>query len=89
MSRLEGSSSPGARMSVSSKTDKLASQQVPRHMRAVSHNPARLPRRLTTAHDRIRQPAYRRVTWLESHVCHAKRFHMTHVWGHAVPTAYR
>ena len=36
-------------ISKSSKSDKLASQQVPRHMRAVSHNPARLPRRLTTA----------------------------------------
>ena len=36
------------------KTGKLASQQVPRHMRrrAVSHNPARLPRRLRTAHNK-------------------------------------
>ena len=32
---------------------KLTSQQVPRHMRrrAVSHNPARLPRRLRPAHN--------------------------------------
>ena len=40
-------------ISKSSKSGKLASQQVPRHMRrrAVSHNPARLPRRLRTAHN--------------------------------------
>ena len=40
-------------ISKSTKTGKLTSQQVPRHMRrrAVSHNPARLPRRLRTAHN--------------------------------------
>ena len=40
-------------ISKSKSTGKLASQQVPRHMRrrAVSHNPARLPRRLRPAHN--------------------------------------
>ena len=97
------------------KAGKLASQQVPRHMRrrAVSHHPARLPRRLRPAHNsqksksggdggtgkrptrkHRRRPSnllaeYNRrqmsVGWLETHVWHAKRFHMTRVWGKAVP----
>ena len=27
----------------------------------------------------------RSVTWLETHIWHAKRFHMTRAWGHALP----
>jgi len=103
----------------SSKTGKLASQQVGRHMRrrAVSHNPKRLPRRLRSSHlsqrsksdipakssdtqgscpkktnsrRHRRRPAnllqeYNRrqakQRWLETHIWHAKRFHMRTKWG--------
>ena len=27
----------------------------------------------------------RSVVWLETHIWHAKRFHMTRAWGHALP----
>ena len=27
----------------------------------------------------------RSVAWLETHIWHAKRFHMTRAWGHALP----
>ena len=97
---------------------KLASQQVPRHMRrrAVSHNPRRLPRRLRPAHNSQRdksggekkvvakRPSRRhrrrpsnlleeynrrqgegRDRWLETHIWHAKRFHMASLWGHKIP----
>jgi len=94
----------------------LASQQVPRHMRrrAVSHNPARLPRRLRPAHNIqktksggegavVKRPSrkYRRrpsnllneynrrqrnIIWLETHIWHAKRYHMSRKWGHAIPS---
>jgi len=95
---------------------KLASQQVPRHMRrrAVSHNPRRLPRRLRPAHSSQREKSggegaggrrpcrrWRRrpgrllaeycrrqqagTRWLETHIWHAKRFHMERVWGLALP----
>jgi len=96
---------------------KLASQQVPKHMRrrAVSHNPRRLPRRLRPAHtsqrdksggegrvakrpsrrhrrrpknlieEYIRRQRPGRPVWLETHLWHAKRFHMGDFWGCKVP----
>lgn len=93
-------------LSTDVKHGKLASQQVPNHMRrrAISHDPRRLPRRLREKHKREREngkavgPPSKRpsrkhrrrpsnllseynrrqksVAWLETHIWHAKRFHM-------------
>jgi len=97
------------------KHGKLASQQVPRHMRrrAVSHDVRRLPQRLRNKYAWEKQqsggdvPAAKRPSrkhrrrasnllkeynrrqmknfWLETHIWHAKRFHMTERWGYKIP----
>jgi ribonuclease P/MRP protein subunit POP1 len=97
------------------KHGKLASQQVPRHMRrrAVSHDVRRLPRRLREKYIKeknqgggnvaaSKRPSRRhrrrpgnllkeynrrqmKNFWLETHIWHAKRFHILEKWGHKIP----
>jgi len=97
------------------KHGKLASQQVPRHMRrrAVSHDVRRLPRRLRDKYASEKSkgggnvPAAKRPSrkhrrragnllqeynrrqmkhfWMETHIWHAKRFHIANKWGCKIP----
>ncbi|ETE68624.1 Ribonucleases P/MRP protein subunit POP1, partial [Ophiophagus hannah] len=77
----------------------LVFQSLPRHMRrrAMSHNIKRLPRRLPLSKSKCRKARRRHINlvvefnrrqrkniWLETHIWHAKRFHMVKKWGYCL-----
>uniref|UniRef100_A0A3B5MNS3 POP1 homolog, ribonuclease P/MRP subunit n=1 Tax=Xiphophorus couchianus TaxID=32473 RepID=A0A3B5MNS3_9TELE len=73
-------------------------QVLPKHMRrrAMSHNTKRLPRRLRDVANRMKRKEpvksksrkfnrrQRKNIWLETHIWHAKRFHMVKKWGYCL-----